>query len=70
MLLLTLYHQSKPLTTLKKKAFENNVGKGEIAGYKHVLLFPTFFLYFSYKKFQDFSHIYFVVCKCFQVGVV
>ena len=29
---------------LKKKAFENIVGKGENAGYLHFLLFPNCFL--------------------------
>ena len=33
--------RSRLLTTLKKKAFENNVGKGENAGNQHFLLFPT-----------------------------
>ena len=32
----------KGLTTLKKKAKENNVGKGENAGDQHFLLFPVF----------------------------
>ena len=29
--------------TLRRKAFENIVGKGENAGSKHFLLFPTMF---------------------------
>ena len=32
-----------PLTTLKKKLFENTMGKGENAGNQHFLLFPTMF---------------------------
>ena len=35
--------QSRLLMTLKKKAFENIVGKGENAGNQHFLPFPTFF---------------------------
>ena len=38
--------QSQLLTTLKKKPFENIVGKGENAGDLHFLLFPAFFLPF------------------------
>ena len=57
------------LTTLYKKPFENIVGKEENAGNQHFLLFPQRFLPFK-NKFQLFSHIYFVVCKCFQFGPV
>ena len=32
--------QSRLLTTLKKRALENTVGKGENAGEQHFLLFP------------------------------
>ena len=32
--------QSQIVTTLKKEAFENIVGKGENAGNQHFLLFP------------------------------
>ena len=39
--------QSRLLTTLKKKPFENNVGKGENAGNQHFLVFPKCFLIFS-----------------------
>ena len=38
------YHTT--LTPLRKKAFENSVGKGENAGYQHFLLFPQCFLTF------------------------
>ena len=38
--------QSRILTTLKKKPFENSVGKGENAGNQHFLLFPHCFLPF------------------------
>ena len=39
--------QSRLLTTLKKKAFKNIVGKGENAGNQHFLFFPQCFLTFS-----------------------
>ena len=35
---LTLYHKIQVLTTLKNKAFENIVGKGENAGNQQVML--------------------------------
>ena len=38
--------QSRLLTTLYKKPFENIVGKGENAGNQHFLLFPQCFLPF------------------------
>ena len=41
----TLYHTFTPL--IKKKLFENIVGKGENAGYQHFLLFPRCFLSFQ-----------------------
>ena len=37
--------QSRVLTTMKKRAFENLVGKGENAGYQHFLLFSQGFLH-------------------------
>ena len=40
------HYQSRLLTSLEKKAFENIVGKGENAGIQHFLLFPQFFLLF------------------------
>ena len=36
--------QSRLLTILRKRAFENIVGKGENAGDQHFLLFPQCFL--------------------------
>ena len=56
---------SRLLTRLRNKPFENLVGKGENAWNQHFLLFQPFF-YPSQNKFQFFSYIYFVVCKCFQ----
>ena len=64
-----LYHIMLNLATLKEKAFENIVGKGENVGNQHFLLFPQCFLH-SKKKFQFFIYIYLVVCKCFQFGAV
>ena len=43
---LTLYTQPRLLTTLKRKIFENIVGKGENAGNQHFLLYPQCFLFF------------------------
>ena len=42
---------------------ESNIGKGENAGY-HNVFYP------SQSKFQLFSQMQFVVCKCFQFGPV
>ena len=39
--------QSPLLKTLKKKPFENIVGRGENAGNQHFLLFPQCFLHIS-----------------------
>ena len=41
---LTPYHTIL-LTTLRKEAFENILGKGENAGNQHFLLFPKCFLH-------------------------
>ena len=43
---LTLYQTSRLLTTLRRKALENTVGKGENAGNQDFLLFPQCFLPF------------------------
>ena len=62
--------QSQLLTTLREKAFENIVEKGENAGNQHFLLFPQCFLPFS-KQISIFGiHMYHVVCKCSQFGLV
>ena len=55
----------KGLTTVRKKPFENIVGKGENAGFSfsHNVFYPL------QNKFKFFSHIYFVICKCFQFGL-
>ena len=55
--------QSPLLTTLKKKPFENIVGRGEDAGDQHFLLFPQCFQ--PYQRQKSSKYLYFVVCKCF-----
>ena len=57
--------QRRLLTTLRKRPFENIVGKEENAGNQYFLLFPRCFLPFL-TKFQFFTNIYFVICKFFQ----
>ena len=42
--------QSRILTTLKQRAFENIVGKEENAGNQHFLLFPQCFQLYQRKK--------------------
>ena len=44
-----LSHKSQLLTILRKKTFENIVGKGENADYQHFLLFPQCFLFYQGK---------------------
>ena len=61
--------QSRLLLTLKEKAFENIVGKGENAGSQHFLLFPQCFLPFP-KQILIFTQIHFVVCKYSEFGPV
>ena len=51
------------------KPSENIVGKGENAGNQHFLLFPQCFLPFL-NQISIFSPVYFVICKCFQFGLV
>ena len=48
-----------PFDTTEKQAFENTVGKGEIAHNEQFLLFPQCFVEFEI-----------VVCKLFQFGRV
>ena len=52
--------QSQHLTTLKEKAFENIVGRGENAGNSHFLLFPQCFLLYQIQKslFCELSNIF------------
>ena len=51
--------------TQRKGTFQNSLGKGEIAGNYHFLLYPQCFLRFQrqYTYSKQFS---FVVCKCTQ----
>ena len=44
--------QYRLLTTLKNKAFENIVGKGEDAGNYHFSPFPTMFFSYPITKFN------------------
>ena len=63
--------QSRGLTMIRSKPFENIVGKGENAGNQHFLLFPQCFL--SYERLnlcEGYIYIYFVTCKRFQFGPV
>ena len=62
---LTLYNTIPTFNNPEKEGLENIVAKRENAGYQHLLLFPIL-IYPCTDKFQFFSHIYFVVSKCFQ----
>ena len=53
--------------TLKQRACENIVGKGENAGNQHFLLSHNVFSPIRDRN-RHFSNIEFVVCKCFQFG--
>ena len=66
---LPLNHDFLTTLYLKKKTFENTLGKGENSGYQNFLHFPQCFLPFPEKN-QFFIHIYIVFCKCFQFGPV
>ena len=61
---------SRLLTTLRKKSFENIVGKGENAGNQHFLLFPQCFLPCQNTKNIFFTNILFVNGNCFEFGQV
>ena len=56
--ILTHYTQSRLSTTLRKKPFENIVGKVENAGYQH-FLFPIMFSNYAKTNFEFFNCIYF-----------
>ena len=58
--------QTQLLTTLKKKSFENIVGKGENAVSSIFSFFQDIF-YQSQKEFLFLIYIYFVICKCFEL---
>ena len=55
--------QYQLLKTLKNKAFENILGKGENASNQYFLLFPQCFLPYQRQRSP-------VICKCFQFGPV
>ena len=55
--------------TLKKKAFEDIVGKGEML-VASVFSFSHYVFYSSHYKLPFLSQIYFAVCNCFQFDVV
>ena len=61
--------QSRLFTTLKKKPFENIVGKGENSSNQHFLNFPQCFLPIQ-NEYLLLIYIYFVLCKCFEFGTV
>ena len=56
----TLSHTIAILMTLRKKPFENNVGKGKNAGNQHFLLFPQCFLLFP-KQISGFFFVIFIL---------
>ena len=57
--------------TLRKKSFENIVGKGENAGNQHFLFFPQYFQPYPKKKKKKISiATFYVICKCFEFGLV
>ena len=59
--------QSRLLMTLKKKAFENIVGKEENGGNQHFLLFPQRFL--SVPKQMSILQLHlFFFCRSFEIG--
>ena len=49
--IISLLHHPNIITSLKKKALENIVGKGENAGNQHFLLFPHCFLTYFKTEF-------------------
>ena len=64
---LTHYHTILTFDYLEKEASENIVRKVENASNQHFLLFSPCFLPFP-RQIHFFSHIYFVICKCFLFG--
>ena len=65
----SLPHHPRLLTTLNHRAFENIAEKGKmlvssIFSFSHNVFYP------SQTKFELFIHIFFVVCECFQFGPV
>ena len=60
--------QSRLLTTVRKKPFEN-VGKGEKCWYPAFSPFPTMFSTLPKPNFNCYN-IYFVICKLLSFGMV
>ena len=65
---ITSLTQSRLLITLKKKALENTVGKGENAGNQYFLLFPQSFLLYQ-REILSF-HQCFICCLQFFFNLV
>ena len=61
--------QSRLLTTLRKKPFENIVGKGENAGNQHFLLFPQCFLSFPQQISIVQSQLFFSSANAFNLDL-
>ena len=64
-----LPQDSRLLTTLTERSFENIMGKGENAGNQHFLLFPKCFLPVL-KQISIFESHLFCCCKGFEFGPV
>ena len=59
--------QSRALTKLRENTSEDSVGKrGKNPGNQHFLLLPQCFLSFLCQILFFFSHIYHILCKCFE----
>ena len=67
---LTLYYKITNFNSPVLEAFENFVKKGENAGTQQFLFFSQCFLPPKTQNAKCVSHVYFVVCKCFQFGPV
>ena len=60
--------QSRLLTTLRKEAFENILGKGENAGNQHFLLFPEMFSTIPKTNFNFLSCIILSSASCLNLN--
>ena len=63
------FHTMTPFASLGKKPIENIVGKGEIACTSNFSFSHIVFYSIKYRNYH-FCYISFVVCKCFQFGLV
>ena len=66
---LLLTTQPQLLRTLRKKPLEHIVEKGENNDQQHFVPFQNCFLLYQERN-HNFSNIWFVVCNCFEFGVV